>query len=822
MLRKNPPFTAVAVVTLALGIGANTAVFTLVNAILLKMLPVAAPEQLVVIGDPQSVHARSQGSASVDYFSAPLYRDLNAASGNVLSGLAASGEVRQARVRSRGKDVTDEVTATLVSGNYFSVLGVNALRGRVFTEDGAKGANPVAVLSYGFWSDKFAADPEIVGQELSINEHNYTVIGVAPRGFFGETVGDAQDIWVPLSMQEQMIPGRTWLNDYTASWLHLIGRLRPGVSVDNARAALNVSFQQLVNGPVGARLDKSDRDELRKTNLQVTAGGRGLSELRGDFFQPLMLLGAMVGLVLLMACVNVANLLLARSAARGSEFAVRAALGAAPFRLFRQVITESVILAFAGGLVGLLLAHWATRTLLTLSRNDHLQVSPDLRVLVFTLAVCVFTGVLFGMIPAIRSGDAAVTPTLKSGAQTGEISSRRIWNWGKALVAVQVAISLLVLFAASLLARSLKNLRNVDLGYNHEHILVVNVEPVAAGYDHARIAAFADHMSAQFAAIPGVRAASYSKNGLFSNSETNESVSVPGFASTKEDDLNAYEDYVGPGYFSAVGILVVLGRDLGPQDTAATQKVAVINQRMAKFYFGNANPIGRIFLVDDGSNPKQPTGTPTEIVGVSEDARDHDLKEAVPRRFYRPYVQTAPTASIKFEIRAVGDPVAVAEIARKQIKEYDARVPVYFTRSLDELLDRYLSNDILVARLSSFFGLLALVLACVGVYGVMSYTVGGRTREIGLRMALGAQRSSMLWMVLRQAGTLVLIGVIVGVPLALTAASLLSSMLFGLSPTDPLSLVTATLVLIAVALLAALIPARRATRVDPMVALRYE
>ena len=818
MLRKNPPFTAVAVLTLALGIGANTAVFTLVNAILLKMLPVAAPEQLVVIGDPQSVHARSLGSATVDYFSAPLYGDLNAASGNVLSGMAASGEVHQARVRSRGNDVPGEVTATLVSGNYFSVLGVNALRGRVFTEDGAKGANPVAVLSYSFWVDKFGANPEIVGQELSINEHNYTVIGVAPRGFFGETVGDAQDIWVPLSMQEQMIPGRSWLNDYAASWLHLIGRLRPGVSVDNARAALNVSFQQLVNGPVGAQLNKSDRDELKKKNLQVTAGGRGLSELRGDFLRPLMLLAAMVGLVLLMACVNVANLLLARAAARGSEFAVRAALGASPIRLFRQVMTESVILAFAGGLVGLLLAHWATTALLTMSGNDELQASPDLRVLAFTAAVCVFTGIVFGMIPAIRSRGAAVAPSLKSGAQTGEISSGRIWNWGKALVAAQVAISLLVLFAASLLARSLRNLRNLDLGYNHEHILVVNVDPIAAGYDQPRIAAFADHMGAQFAAIPGVRAASYSKNGLFSGAESNESVSVPGFASTKEDDLSAYEDYVGPFYFSAVGIRVVLGRDVGPQDTAASQKVAVINQRMAKFFFGNANPIGRTFIVDDGSNPK----LPTEVVGVAEDARDHDLKEAVPRRFYRPLAQTAPRASIKFEIRAVGDPVAVAEIARKQIKEFDARIPVYSTRSLDDLLNRYLSNDILVARLSGFFGILALGLACVGLYGIMSYTVGGRTKEIGLRMALGAQRSSMLWMVLRQGGILVLIGVIVGVPLALAAASLLSSMLFRLSSADPLSLVAATLVLIAVALLAALIPARRATRVDPMVALRYE
>lgn len=818
MLRKNPPFTLVAVLTLALGIGANTAIFTLVNAVLLKMLPVRDPAQLVIIGNPESVHSRSQGSPMVDYFSAPLYRDLSGASENVLSGVLASGEVHQTRVRSHGGEVTGDATAVLVSGNYFSVLGVTALSGRVFTEDGAKGSNPVAVLSYGFWKDKFGGNPGIVGEELSLNDHNYTVIGVTPPGFFGDTVGDIQDIWVPLSMQEQMTPGRAWLDTYSASWLHLVGRLRPGVSVDNARAALNVAFQQLVDGPAGARLNKDDRAELKKSKLQVTPGGRGFSELRGDFLHPLMLLEAMVGLVLLMACVNVANLLLARAAVRGNEFAVRAALGASPLRLFRQLITESILLAFAGGLLGLMIAQWATMALLSLSRNEQLRASPDLRVLAFTAAICVLTGVLFGMIPAWRSRQAAVAPTLKSGAQTGEISSGRIWSWGKALVAAQVAISLLVLFAASLLARSLQNLRNVDLGYNHEHILLVNVDPIAAGYDLPRIAAFADHMSAEFATIPGVRAASYSKNGLFSGSESNESLSVPGFASTKEEDLDAYEDYVGQNYFSAVGIPIVLGRDIGPQDTAASQKVAVINQTMAKFYFGNANPIGRTFTVDDGSNPK----LPTEIVGVSEDARDHELKDAVPRRFYRPLVQTSPHVSIKFEIRAAGDPVTIAETARKQVNEFDPRIPVYSTRSLDELLNRYLVNDILIARLSGFFGLLALGLASVGLYGIMSYTVGGRTREIGLRMALGAQRSSMLWMVLRQGGMLVVMGVVAGIPLALVATTLLSSMLFGLKTTDPLSMLTAVLVLAAVALLAALIPARRATRVDPMVALRYE
>lgn len=821
MLRKNPPFTLVAVLTLALGIGANTAVFTLVNAVLLKMLPVKNPRELVVIGNPEIVHARSQGSPSLDYFSAPLYRDLAAASTDVFSGTLASGEAHRVRVRSQGGEITSDATGVLVSGNYFSVLGVNALIGRVFTEDGAKGGNPVVVLSYGFWRDRFGSNPAIVGRELSLNENIFTVIGVAPPGFFGDAVGDAQDFWVPLSMQEQIFTGRqAWLDDYSVSWLHVIARLRPGLSLDNARAAVNVAFRQLVNGPAGAHFSKDDRDFLKKAKIEVSSGGRGFSELRGDFFRPLILLGAMVGLVLLMACVNVANLLLARSASRSDEFAVRAAMGAAPFRLFRQLITESVILAFAGGLLGLLVAHWATKALLYLSSNEQLDSAPDLRVLVFTALTCLFTGVLFGLIPAWRSRQAAVAPSLKSGAQRGEVTAGSLWSWGKALVVVQVSISLLVLFAASLLSRSLRNLRSVDLGYSHEHILVINTDPIAAGYDLPRTAAFGDRLSAEFTAIPGVQAASYSKNGLFSGSESNDAIAVPGFSSNKEEDLQAYEDYVGPGYFGAIGIPILLGRDIGPQDTAASRRVAVINHAMAKFYFGNANPIGRAFIVNDGLDGKP--NPPTEIVGVSEDVRDHELKTKVERRFYRPVAQTGPKTSLKFEIRTVGDPVAVAEVARRRITDFDARVPIYTTRSVNELLDRTLSNEILIARVSSFFGILALGLACVGLYGIMSYTVGGRTKEIGLRMALGAQRSSMLWMVLRQGGMLVVMGVIAGIPLALAATSLLSSMLFGLKTTDPLSMLMAVLVLAAVALLAALIPARRATRVDPMVALRYE
>lgn len=407
---------------------------------------------------------------------------------------------------------------------------------------------------------------------------------------------------------------------------------------------------------------------------------------------------------------------------------------------------------------------------------------------------------------------------MKSGSQSGESGPGSFWSWGKTLVALQVSISLLVLFGAGLLVRSLRNLRNVDLGYGHEHILLVKTDPIGASYDHPRSAAFANQMIAKLSALPGVRAVSYSKNGLFSGSESDESIAVEGFVPRTEDDAANATDYVGPGYFAAVGIPILLGRDISVQDTQSALKVAVINQSMAMFYFGSANPIGHKFTINGSDENKDPI----EIVGVARDVRDHDLKIATTRRFYIPFSQSAPNGNINFLIRTAGNPQGVAEAARKQIKEFDHRVPVYSTHPLQELLDSSISNEILVAWLSGFFGLLGLLLACVGLYGVMSYTVGRQTREIGVRMALGAQRSSMLWMVLRQAGKMVVVGMIAGIPLALAASYWLASMLYGLKGTDPLSMFAAMLMLAFVALVAAAIPARRASKVDPMVALRYE
>ena len=819
MLRKNPAFTAVAVLTLALGIGANTAIFSLENAVMLKMLPVKNPGELVVVGDPTEVHSRRMGDPGVSVFSYPLYRDIRDGS-TVFSGMLASGEAHRLRVTGDSiGEISGNTTGVLVSGNYFSVLGVNALYGRVITpdDDSGPGAHPVAVVSYGFWKNKLGENPNIVGQTLRINNYPFTLVGVTPPGFYGDTVGDAQDLWVPVTMQEQVISGRKWLEDYNASWLHVIARLKPGVTAENAAANLNLLLQQLVSGPLKAKLSKDDLDNLKAARVPVTAGGGGFSDLRGDFQQPLLLLMVIVALVLLIACVNVANLLLARASSRRKEFAVRVAIGAAPGRIVRQLLTESILLAFAGGALGFLLARWGTDALLKLSGNRDLEASPDLRVFIFTAAVCLLTGLLFGLIPALRSRRVAVALTLKSGSQNGS-SANAGWNWGKLLVTGQVAVSLLVLFVAGLLVHSLQNIRNVDLGYNREHLLVVSTDPLSAGYNNARTASFANQRAEQIGSLPGVRAVTSSKNGLFSGSESGNTIKVEGYTSKKEADLVAAFDEVAPNYFHGVGIPMLLGRDIGLQDTETSPRVAVINETMAKFYFGKANPIGRKFIVDDPGSKG-----PVEIVGVARDARDHKLKGTIDRRFYLPLSQAlGQLPGVNFVVSTVGNPVAVAEAVRKQIKNLDANIPVNSIRSLNELTERAISDQILIARLSSVFASLALLLAAIGLYGILSYSVAGRTREIGVRMALGAQRGSVLKMILQEAGILVLVGVVIGIPSAILASRLFSSMLFGLKSTDPVSMLLVITVLLAITLLASYIPARRATKVDPMIALRYE
>lgn len=836
-LAKSPAFTIVAVLTLALGIGANTAIFTLINSILLKTLPLPDVSNLVIVGDPVTVHSRSQGTPVLRYYSYPLYREFRD-NNTVFSEMFASGDLRRIEMTlaEGANHSAPEITrGRIVTGGYFSVLGVNAILGRTITpeDDKTPGSSPVAVISYRFWTRRFSQDPGVVGKTVRLNGYPFTIVGVTPAGFDGEVVGDVQDMWLPMMMQAQIMKGREWLEDPSSSWLQIMARLKPGVSIEQAKANINLVFDQALKGSFGAKVPIDDREALLKSHPQidVSAGGRGLSGLRGQAEKPLILLMIMVGLVLLIACVNVANLLLARASTREKEIAVRLAIGAAPRRVLQQMLTESVLLALLGGSVGLFIANWGTRILLTLalgkpsdsftpSAVERVNVQPDLHVFGFTAAICLLTGILFGLVPALRALGVQVTPTLKERSlASGTRTVRSGWGWGKLLVAGQVTLSLLVLFAAGLMVRTLRNLQNVDLGYNREHLLVVSVDPISAGYKPPQIVALSRQLIEAFAAVPGVRAATLSENGLFNGSESGDDIIVEGFTAQNDKDKLAANDQVGPNYFSTVGIPILLGREIGPQDTESSPRVAVINETMARFYFHDGNPIGKKIWIDTQKERQ----TPIEIVGVVRDVKDHDLREPAQKRFYRPIFQRMDQVSaFNFEVRAAGDPSAVADSLRRTVQSTAPTVPIFGVKSVNELATRTISNEVLIAKLSSFFGALALLLAAIGLYGLMSYAVAGRTREIGLRMALGAQRTNVLWLILREALLLVVTGVVVGIPVALLSSQLLNAMIFGLKSTDPLSMLLVVLVLGAIAALAGFIPARRATKIDPMVALRYE
>jgi putative ABC transport system permease protein len=821
-LRKSPGFTAIAVLTLALGIGANTAIFTVVNALLLKMLPVKDPQQLVVVGNPVDPNQRSNGTPETDVFSYPLYKELRDQN-SVFTGLCAGGSDHHIIVDAgQGGSSDEKVTGRMVSGNYFSLLGLNAAAGRLFSnsDDIAENANPVVVLGYSYWQRKFALSPSIIGQDIRLNGYPFTVIGVAPPGFEGDVVGEQMALYVPLSMQPEIVRGRHWRNAPNTSWMSLIGRLKAGVTPAQAEANLNIVFQQAQKSDYGASLSSDDRNAIRDLRINVSPGGGGLSDLRASYKVPLLLLMGIVGLVLLIACVNVANLLLARASARNREIAVRLAIGGSPRRILQQLLTESILLALIGGITGSLLAIWGVRVLVNIFESSaSLPLVPDLRVLAFTLAVILVTGILFGIIPALRALRVRVSPALNDANRTTS-GTRSRFGLGKGLIAGQVALSLLVLFAAGLLVRSLQKLMTQDFGYNRDHLVIARTDPTSAGYNDQNMKTLAEQLVTRVSGTPGIRAVTYSTNGLFAGTESADAIIVPGFDAAQGRDRVAREDYVGPDYFGVVGIPILAGRGIEAQDTSTSTKVAVVNEAMVKYFFQGQNPIGRQFKIDDASWLDKPL----TIVGISRNAKDHasGIREAVKPRFYMAFQQVPEPTQIILDARIQGAPsVAVANIL-SQIKSTDPHLTISFVKTLDRLVDDSASDQIALAKLSAFFGGLALLLACIGLYGVMSYTVAGRTREIGLRMALGARRTDVIRLVLGEGLLLVGVGLAAGIPLSLASSRVLQRVLYEMKSTDPLSLVAVVLLLGAVATFAGLVPARRAAKVDPMVALRYE
>jgi predicted permease len=819
-LGRNPGFTAVAVLTLALGIGANTAIFSLLNAVMLRQLPVQDPGQLVLLGT-------GAGRGSTDTFaftrlySYPFYREMqqkNQVFSEVSAVLSLLFEHMHGAVDGSGN--LEPMNVQLVSGSYFSMLGVKPIMGRMFSraDDEPQGAHPIAIASYSWWKRRFLRDPSVLGKTVTLGSTVYTIVGVTPPEFFGTEVGESPDLWIPLSMEKQVSPGWNGLDDKWFESLDILGRLKPGVKVAQAEANVNLLARQIWHGFAGPVLTKDQQNRLERAHIPLTPAGRGLPHLRRMFSLPLQILMVVVGLVLLIACANIANLLLARATTRQREIAVRMAVGAGRLRLVRQMLTESLLIAFFGGILGVFFASWASDLLLAMVSTGHsplpLEVAPDARVLAFTFAVTCLTALLFGTFPALRATRIDLTPALKEARGGAAVLGRS--RMARVLIVSQVTLSLVLLIGAGLFLRTLVNLANVDTGFNKENVLLFRIDPPAVGYkEDSRLVNLYQQIEQRVSAEPGVRAASISFF-TFNQGEWSGDVVVQGRAS-RDADPNVMHNIVGPNYFATMGIPLLYGRSISPRDTEKSPKVAVINETMAKHYFPGGSPIGRRFGI--GDDPKN--SSDIEVVGVVGDAKYVDLREKPEPAAYYPYTQRVGFYN-DLEVRYSGDPATIIAEVRRAVEEVDHSLPVSYVNTLAQQVDDSVTSETLIAQLSGFFGLLAVFLACIGIYGLMSYAVSRRTSEIGIRVALGANRSAVLWMIMRESLTLVGIGLAVGLPVALAAGRLVSKMLFGLAPTDPVSVAGAAMLLLACALLAGFLPARQAAKVDPMVALRYE
>ncbi len=835
-LRKSPGFTAVAVLTLALGIGANTAIFTVIHSVLLNTLPVDHPEQLVMLTNPDEQGRAVGFNDGVRYWlTYPEFQDI-AQHNSVFSGVLAASSFTTSKPAeeegSGGSVEAEPAQVKLVSGSYFSVLGLKPILGRAFTTevDNLRDANPVAVISYGFWQARTGGARDVIGQKLRILKTTYTVVGVLPPQFHGETVGDNPGIFVPLSMQSEIFPGSDYLSPETnhfhkAEWLEVIGRLKPGVSLAQAKAAIDVEFKQMMQAQA-AGMSAHDKQQFMTQSLPVTEGSRGASTLRSDFGKPLEILMAVVALILLIACANVANILLARAVARQKEIAVRVALGAGGARLVRQMLTESILLAAVAGAVGLLFAEVADVALLRMvSAGGNTQLPLDLHpngtVLAFTLGVSVLTGLLFGLAPALRASRVDPNSVLKAAMRGSSRTSLHLGRVpiGKVLVVAQVALSLLLLVMAGLFVRSFRNLTETNLGYDRDHIVQFDTNVLTSGYQRAEVIPLYEQILQRLRSIPGVRGASFSDNGLLSGTDSQDPFTLEGEGTPRNDEEVRY-DWVGPGFFAASGIPILEGRDVSSQDSGNRQRVGIINETFARRFFAKSNPIGKRVVVHDSEGKFD-----FVIVGVAADSKHSNVRENPFARFYAPYFNPVgnswPTYAT-FVVRTFGNPGDVSASIRAAVKDVAANLPPVTTETMDQQLGDSLATDRMITELSGAFGALAIILVCIGLYGVMAYAVSGRTNEIGSRMALGAQRQDVLWLVLRESLQLVCVGVVLGVPIVFAAGKWISSLLFGVKTADPPAIALGALLMFLVGMVASYVPARRAMLVEPIVALRYE
>lgn len=799
-LRKSPAFTLVAVASLALGIGANTAIFSFVNAVLLKQLPVPEPGRLVTFS------LFENGKKTDGVFRLRTLDEL-AERSNIFDGLL--GRFPKTASFAVG-DKSQWVMAELVTGQYFRTLKTAPALGRLLTEEDVRNAagDPVCVLSYDMWQRNFGGDPKIVGRAVSINHRSYRVLGVTEKGFYGPELQQRMDLQVPATRMADFMPGLSnakgfdWKTDLT--WLRLMGRLKPNLMRSEAESQLQRLYQQI-------------RPASGHQVLRLAESKDGFNDMRGNFGKPVSVLMAVVGLVLLIACANLANLLLARASAREKEFAVRLSLGASRIRLIRQLLIESLLLAFCGGALGVLFSFWITNTLLAFlnvgrSAVYALHVSPDSTVLWFAMALSFATAILFGLAPAWQATQPDFIPSLKQeasgGVRPGDRTSLR-----KFLVVAQVALSLVVLFAAGLLTRTLRSLQTVNLGFQREKVIALSIDTDVSGYSNAQASQIQDEILRRLRLFPGVQAVSLVVFAPFSGNAMTMGVEVPGFAAKNPDELHVIFNTISPGYFNTLNQPRLLGRDFSENDTQKTQKVAIVNEKFVQHYFAGRSPLGQ--------HIKSEEKTDIEIVGVVANARNINLRQQPTDTVYLPEKQTY-NSGLTFLLRTQIDLPELTPSLYALVRNVDKKAALSSIRTLDSQIDAGLSSERILSYLSGLFAGLATLLTGIGLYGVIAYAVTRRTREIGVRFAIGAQRADVAKLFLRESLVVISVGMIVGIPLALASVTALKSLLFGLTATDLPTLLISVALLIVAGLIATALPLRQAMRVDPLWALRYE
>ena len=813
-LRRSPAFSIVAILTLALGIGANSAIFSIVNGVMLRPLPVPRAGELISL---TTVYPNMSESV----FSYAAYQRL-AADAASIGGVAAASSVRRDALVLDG--MPEPIDCKWVSGNYFTTLEVPAAIGRTVlpSDDRLPSGEQVAVLNHAYWTRRFANDPAVVGRTFRLRGRPFTIVGVAPSGFFGETGGEAPDMWLPMTAQPNS-PAWLW-KGHSTTWLGLVVRLRPGVGRAQARALFESSHDRVREEVASGTESPEFRKSALESRLVISDAATGSARLRGELSAPLMVLMGLVGLVLIIACANVANLMLARAEARRRETAVCLAIGAGRMRVVRQALAESLLLASAGGIAGLVLARWASAALAAMASGPlslSIDTRPDVRVLAFTLVVSVLTAFVFGLAPALRAGRVDPLPALKSTGGSARGSARV--RLRRVLVITQVAVSLVLLVAAGLFARSLIKLQRIDVGFNPESVLLLDVTPPAGErpLDIEGRRALYRSLLERAVTVTGVQSASASVSGLFGRGIWRNAIAIEGVAPPPGVTLRSFANAVSPDYFDVMGMRVLRGRPFAATDRASTVRVAIVNQTFANQLLGGADPIGRRVSLCTSVPCAGPGGGMMEIAGLVEDAKYYALREEPRPMLFLPLGQFDQNPR-ELEVRTAADPAAVAATLHRELSSVDGRVAIVSMRTLREQVDASIVPERLVARMSTVFGLLALALAAVGLYGVVSYVTAQRTGEIGIRMALGADRTEVQRLVLRDTLTLVLLGVAIGLPAALAGARLLSSQFYEVGPSDPLVIALALTTLSATALIAGYFPARRAARVDPLAALRAE